>query len=133
MKYPFIKKFIPVVGLFIFVNIVLFIFEEILSANGFAVNFILGANAVLFLLSLFGFFIQTKGVRSSNINAFIRGVYSSVLLKMFIIMGAILIYILIAGGTVNKPAIFTSMAIYILYTSVEVIQLMKIVRKKPNV
>jgi hypothetical protein len=114
------------------VNILLLIFKNILTSYGFDVNFILGANVVLFLLSLSGFFIQNKGVRSSNINAFIRGVYSSVLLKMFIIMGGILIYILIAGGKVNKPALFTSMAIYILYTSVEVIQLMKIVRKKPN-
>jgi hypothetical protein len=132
MKYPFIKKLIPLLSLFIFVNILLLIFKNILTGYGFDVNFILGANVVLFLLSLSGFFIQNKGVRSSNINAFIRGVYSSVLLKMFIIMGGILIYILIAGGKVNKPALFTSMAIYILYTSVEVIQLMKIIRKKPN-
>jgi hypothetical protein len=132
MKYPFIKKLIPLLSLFIFVNILLLIFKNILTGYGFDVNFILGANVVLFLLSLSGFFIQNKGVRSSNINAFIRGVYSSVLLKMFIIMGGILIYILIAGGEVNKPALFTSMAIYILYTSVEVIQLMKIIRKKPN-
>jgi hypothetical protein len=132
MKYPFIKKLIPLLSLFIFVNILLLIFKNILTSYGFDVNFILGANVVLFLLSLSGFFIQNKGVRSSNINAFIRGVYSSVLLKMFIIMGGILIYILIAGGKVNKPALFTSMAIYILYTSVEVIQLMKIIRKKPN-
>ena len=132
MKHPLIKKLIHVLSLFIFVNILLLIFKSILTGYGFDVNFILGANVVLFLLSLSGFFIQTKGVRSSNINAFIRGVYSSVLLKMFIIMAAILIYILAAGGNVNKPALFTSMAIYILYTSVEVIQLMKIVRKKPN-
>ena len=132
MKYPFMKKLIPVLSLFIFVNILLLIFKNIFTGYGFDVNFILVANVVLFFLSLSGFFIQTKGVHSSNINAFIRGVYSSVLLKMFIIMGAILIYILIAGGKVNKPALFTSMAIYILYTSVEVIQLMKIVRKKPN-
>jgi hypothetical protein len=126
------KKLIPLLSLFIFMNILLFIFKNILTGYGFDVNFILGANVVLFLLSFSGFFIQTKGVRSSNINAFIRGVYSSVLLKMFIIMGIILVYILIAGGKVNKPALFTSMAIYILYSSVEVIQLMKIVRKKPN-
>ncbi|HJY21302.1 MAG TPA: hypothetical protein VJ279_00370 [Hanamia sp.] len=132
MKHPLIKKLIPVLSLFIFVNILLLIFKSILTGYGFDVNFILGANVVLFLLSLSGFFIQTKGVHSSNINDFIRGVYSSVLLKMFIIMAAILIYILAAGGNVNKPALFTSMAIYILYTSVEVIQLMKIVRKKPN-
>lgn len=129
----FMKKLIPLIGLFIVLNIMLLVFKNLLILNGFEINFILVANAILFILSFSGFYIQTRGVRSSNINAFIRGVYSSVLLKMFIIMGAILIYILVAGGKVNTPALFTSMGIYLLYTSVEVIQLMKIARKNPNV
>lgn len=132
MKYPFIKKIVPLIALFVFLNIILLSFRDALILRGFEINFILWANVILFLLSFSGFMIQTRGVRSANINAFIRGVYSSVLLKMFIIMGAILIYILVAGGQVNKPALFTSMAIYLLYTSIEVIQLMKIVRKKPD-
>jgi hypothetical protein len=73
-----------------------------------------------------------KGLRSANINAFIRGVYSSLLLKMVIIMIAVIIYIFITGGKVNKPSLFTSIGIYFLYTSIEVTQLMKIARRKPN-
>ena len=132
MKNPFIKKFIPVIALFVFINVLIFIFKTFLIQNSFEINFLLGANVVLFLLSSFGFFIQTKGVYSSNLNAFIRGVYSSILMKMFVIMAAILIYILVTGGQVNKPSLFTSMAFYLLYTSIEVIQLMKIAREKPN-
>jgi hypothetical protein len=36
------------------------------------------------------------------------------------------------GGQVNKPSLFTSMGIYLVYTSMEVIQLMKIARKKTD-
>jgi len=64
--------------------------------------------------------------------AFIRGVYSSILMKIFVVVAAILIYIFVTGGKVSKASLFTSMAFYLLYTSIEVIQLMKIVRKKPN-
>ncbi len=132
MNNLLVKKFIPVIALFIFINVFLLIFKNYLTQNGFEINFILIANVILFLLSSFGFFIQTKGVNSSNINAFIRGIYSSLLMKMFVIVAAIFIYIFVTGGQVNKPSLFVSMAIYLLYTSIEVIQLMKIARRKPN-
>lgn len=132
MKNPLLEKFTPVIVLFIFINVLVFIFKNFLLQNGFDINFFLGANTILFLLSAFGFFIQTKGANSPNINAFIRGIYLSLLMKMFVIAAAVFIYILIIGGKINKPALFTSMAIYILYTSVEVMQLMKITRKKPD-
>jgi len=132
MNQTLLKKLFPVIVVFILINVLAFIFRNTLNVAGFNVDFLLAANVVLFLLTCFGFFIQTKGVRSTNIHAFIRGVYSSLLLKMFVIVGAIVIYILIMGGQVNKPALFTSMGIYLVYTSIEVIQLMKIARKKTD-
>jgi hypothetical protein len=132
MNQTLLKKLFPVIVVFILINVLAFIFRNTLNVAGFNVAFLLSANVVLFLLTCFGFFIQTKGVRSTNIHAFIRGVYSSLLLKMFVIVGAIVIYILIMGGQVNKPALFTSMGIYLIYTSIEVIQLMKIARKKTD-
>jgi hypothetical protein len=132
MIQSLIKKFIPVIGLFLLINLVVFIFGNSMKEYGFNIAFLLVANAILFILTFLGFYIQTKGVRSTNINAFIRGVYSSLLLKMFVIVVAILIYILVMGGEANKPAILASMGIYLVYTSLEVIQLMKIARKKPD-
>ncbi len=114
------KKYAPVIILFVFINALVFIFKSFLQLNGFETGFLLIANAVLFFLSLSGFFIQMKGLKSTNINAFIRSVYSSLLLKMLIIMIAVLIYIFITRGKVNKPSLFTSMGLYLLYTSIEV-------------
>lgn len=129
MNNTLTKKFIPVISLFIVINLVIFIFKSSLVDYRFDIPFLLVANVLLFLLSLFGFYIQTRGVRSANVNAFVRGLYSSLLLKMFVIIGAIFIYIYVMEGHVNKPSLFTSMAIYLIYTSIEVIQLMKIARK----
>ena len=122
----------PVIVLFVFINAMVFIFKSFLRLNGFEIQFLLISNAVLCILSLSGFFIQMKGLKSSNINAFIRSVYSSLLLKMIIIMIAVIVYIFVNGGKVNKPSLFTSMGLYFLYTSIEVTQLMKITRRKPN-
>lgn len=127
-----LKKFTPLILLFVVINILILIFAGSLIASGFNLGFLLGANVVLFVLSCLGFIIQTKGVRSTNIHAFIRGVYSSLLLKMFVIVAAIVIYILVMGGKANKASLFTSMAIYLVYTSIEVIQLMKIARNKTD-
>ena len=132
MKNPLFNKFIPVLAFFIMISLLTLVFKKWLIQNGFEVGFLFGANVVLFLLSSFGFFIQTKGVNSTNVNAFIRGIYSSLLMKMFVIVAAIFIYIYITGGKVNKPALFASMAIYLVYTSIEVTQLMKIARRKPD-
>ena len=127
-----IKKFIPVIGLFLLVNLILFIFGNSLKESGFNIWFLVAANAILFLITFLGFYVQTKGVRSTNVNAFVRGVYSSLLIKMFIIVVAIVIYILAMGGKTDQLSILTAMGIYIIYTAVEVVQLMKIARKKPD-
>ncbi|MGN6266272.1 MAG: hypothetical protein ACTHM5_11395 [Ginsengibacter sp.] len=132
MLQSLVKKFIPVIGLFLLINLIVFIFFNSLKEYGFNVAFLIVANIILFLLTFFGFYLQTRGVRSTNINAFIRGVYSSLLLKMFVIVGAILVYIVALGGEVNKPSILTSLGIYLVYTFLEVVQLMKIARKNPD-
>src|SRR5690242_868606 len=126
------KKFIPITGLFLLINLVAFIFEPSLREYGFNVGFLIVANAILFIITFLGFYMQTRGVRSTNINAFVRGVYSSLLVKMFVADGAILIYILMMGGAVNTPSILASMGIYLVYTPVEVVQLMKIARRKTD-
>lgn len=129
---PILKKFSPLLLLFIFINILIFIFSKSLLSFGFNLSFLLAANAIIFMITLIGFTLQAKGSKSANVNAFIRGIYASLLMKMFVIVAAILIYVSLIGAEINKPSLFTSLAIYLIYTCIEVIQLMKIARKKPN-
>lgn len=127
-----LKTLSPLILLFLVINILVFIFAKSLIASGFNLPFLLSANAVIFLLTFFGFALQAKGSSSTNVNAFIRGIYTSLLMKMFVIVGAIVIYVAVIGAEINKPSLFASLAIYLVYTCIEVIQLMKIARKKPD-
>jgi len=126
------NKSVPVIVLFILVNSLAFIFKTFLHDHGFGIKFLLAANLLLFCISLFAFFIQMRGLKSTNINAFIRGVYASLLVKIFIVIIALSIYLFITKGKINKPSLFTSMALYMVYTFIEVRQLMKISRRKTN-
>ena len=126
------NKSAPLIVLFILINALAFIFKTFLHNQGFGIKFLLTANLLLFCMSLFAFFIQMSGLKSTNINAFIRGVYGSLLVKVFIVIIALGIYLFITKGKVNKPSLFTSMGLYILYTVIEVRQLMKISRRKTN-
>jgi hypothetical protein len=126
------KKFIPLIMIFIFINAFIVIFNSFLWKHGFDDEFLLAANLLLFLLSVTGFFIQVKAIKSTNINAFLRGVYTSLILKIFIVMIVLGIYLFITGGKVNTPSLLTSMVLYLLYTTIEVKQLMKIYRTNPN-
>ena len=126
------NKSVPVIVLFILVNSLAFIFKTFLHDHGFGIKFLLAANLLLFCLSKLAFFIQMRGLKSININAFIRSVYASLLIKIFIVIIALAIYLFITKGKINRPSLFTSMALYILYTFIEVRQLMKISRRKTN-
>ena len=126
------KKYMPLLILFAIVMVVAFVFKNKLQAAGFDIPFLYIANTILFVLSFSGFLLQLRGLRSANNNAFIRGVYGSLLLKIFIVLIAVFAYVFLTHGKINKPSLFTSMALYIVYTCVEVAQLMKIARKKTN-
>jgi hypothetical protein len=126
------KKYIPIIILFILLTGLILVFRVLLESNGFNINFLLIANTILFLLSLIGFIIQGKAINSQDAQKFVRGVYASMMIKMFICMIAVLIYMVMNKENINKPALFTSMGIYVLYTIIEVSGLMKAARKNTN-
>ncbi len=126
------KKFAPLILLFVLITLIIFILKPFLKSNGFSINFLLIGNLILFMISFSGFLFQVRGLRSTNTNAFIRGIYSSLLIKMFVIIIAVFMYAFITNGKVNKPSLFTCMGLYFLYTAIEVKQLMKIARKKSD-
>ena len=126
------KIFLPVILVFIILNSLIIVFKTFLEANGFDRDFLIIANLLLFTLSMSALYVQRRAIQSNNPNAFVRGVYAAIIIKFFVCMIAVMIYAFIKGSNVNKPALFTSMGIYILYTSFEVAALMKVARKKKN-
>ena len=124
--------YLPLFIVFGLVFILVMVFKDYLISKDVNTNFILGANFILFTLSIAGLFIQSRGAGSENLNVFLRGIYTSLLMKMFLIVGGVLVYITIMGGEVNRPAIFICMALYFIFTAIEIKQIMKIVRKKTD-
>ncbi len=126
------NAYLPIVLLFIVFNGIILIAKSFLENNGFDVSFLVWANVFLLIISLGGFLLQRKGLQSPNPQAFVRGVYISMMFKMFITMIVVLIYVFIVRSKINKPGLFTAMGMYIIYTVIEVSALMKVVRKKKN-
>ena len=123
-----INKLFPALLIFILVNVIVFAMKDFLSRNNVDTGFVLITNLLLFVLVAFSMLLQLGSLHSANNHAFIRGVYTSMMIRMFICMVAIFIYIYSKSGNVNKPGLFTGMGLYILYTAVEVNGLMKAVR-----
>lgn len=124
------KKFYPVVIVFVILTLVFFLIRGTLKPLNIDGDFILSANVLLFVLTWFSFWLQSRHIHSPSIHAFIRGVYGSVLVKMLFIIAALFIFIVASGNKINTGAVLISMGIYIIYSSLEVYQLMKMVKKK---
>jgi len=126
------KAFLPIVLLFIILNGIILTFKTFLDGHGFDREFLIWANLFLFFISIGGFLLQRKGLQSPNPQAFVRGMYASMMFKMFICILVVLIYVFLFRSKINKPGIFTAMGMYIVYTVVEVTALMKVARTKKN-
>ncbi|MEO6455658.1 MAG: hypothetical protein ABIN97_16375 [Ginsengibacter sp.] len=118
---------------FIISNGLITVFNTFLERNGFDREFLIIANLFFFILSLAALILQRRGLQSENPNAFVRGVYGSILLKLFVVIIAVTTYAFIKTKSINKPAIFFSMGLYIIYTSIEVATLMKLAKARSNV
>jgi hypothetical protein len=121
--YPFIILFSLLTGLFLTTN------KFLLSKN---VDFkiLIWANIIFFIIYLLVFLYQKKALQHSNPNVFIRSIMGGMMAKMFLTVIAVFGYVVLVGDTYNKKAVFISLIIYLLYLSVEVYSLMKLVKTK---
>ena len=132
MKQNKLRPLLPLTGVFLIVGALSFTGLGLLSRWGLDENVLGIGNIILFLATVLSYFLALRGLRSINPHAFVRSVYSSILLKFFICLSAALIYIMIYRGDLNKPAIFVCMGLYLVYTFIEVGTLIKLLKEKPN-
>ncbi len=107
------------------------VFRKILGTKGVDPDVLIVSNLLLFVLCIAGIYLQQKGLSSTGTPAFLRSVYSAMILKMFICIIVFFIYAYFAGD-INQPALFASMGLYVVYTALEVGTLMSILRKKKH-
>ena len=127
------KNIIPLVILFLVTAASIYAFRNFLELHGFDCLVFRGGNVFIYLVTAVSMVMLTKGLNAANTNAFLRNVYSGILIKLFACAGAAFTYILVSGKNLNKPALFASMGFYLVYTFVELSVMMKQTNVKKNV
>ena len=124
--------FVPVVLFFVISTALLILGNSQLQEWGVDQAVILAGNTLLFLITLVSFSLAVRGLANPNPHAFVRSVYGSIMIKLFACMIAAFVYISIKKTGLNKPALFTCMGLYLVYTFMEVSLLMKMLKRKPH-
>ncbi len=94
-------------------------------------NLLLTGNIILALVTVTNFFIITRAAKSDNPSVLVRAKTAGAMLKFFVAVGALLLYIFVNNRIINKPTIFIFLGIYLVYTVIETVKLSRIVKGKP--
>ena len=132
MKNRRTKAITPLLLFFVILTALLVTGKGMLERWGLDRDVVIIGNILLFLITLLSFNMGLKGLRDPNPHAFVRSVYSSILLKLFLCIIAAFIYISLYGNNLNKPALFTCMGLYLVYTFMEVSTLMKLLKDQSH-
>ena len=133
MNKTVFRSFRPLVLIFVITNALFLTSRARLNQWNIDVDVLIIGNLVLFAATAVSFFLFTRQLNSKNAQAIVRTVYGGVLSKMMICLVAVFVYISIAGKDVNKGGVFGCMFLYVLYTTLEVVTLMKMSKQKKNV
>jgi hypothetical protein len=88
-------------------------------------------NLILLIITLISYLLISRGVNTTNNQAFIRSIYISFILKFFLIIATVFLYATLAKE-LNKSALFICAIIYLVYNFIEVAALTKLVKQKKN-
>lgn len=89
-------------------------------------------NLLLFTITLISYLLAQRGLKNANTHVFIRAVIGGIMIKLFVSVIAAFIYISIFKKEINKPALFTCMGLYLVYTFLEVSVLTRQLKQKTN-
>ncbi|MGZ5286885.1 MAG: hypothetical protein ACXWV0_06120 [Flavisolibacter sp.] len=123
---------IPVILVFIILNALFIAGRSPLEKWGADQTVLILGNTFIFLITLVSFFIARRGLKNPNPNVFMRSVMGSIMIKMLLVVILAFIYISMYKKGINKPALFTCMGLYLVYTFIEVRSLMNLLKQKSN-
>ena len=124
------RSFLPIVLTFILVSVLALAVPSMLAAWKVDHAVLLGGNGLLFLLTAVSFYLYTRGLRNDNVQAFLRVMYGSMLIKFVGCLLAVLIYALVSRQGVNRNGILGCFVFYMLYTFLEVRILLQLSKPK---
>lgn len=126
------RPFMPVVLLFIILNAFFIAGRTMLQRWNADQNVLIIGNALLFIITIISFLLAQRGLKNTNTHAFIRAIIGGIMIKLFVFVIAAFIYISMFKKEINKPALFTCMGLYLVYTFFEVSVLTKQLKQKAN-
>ncbi len=132
MNQNSLRQLRPMILIFIFLNAFFIIRKGWLLKKNIDQDVLMIGNMLLFLVSLLTFLITYRSLKSNNPNAFVRAMYGGFIIKFFVVAIAAFAYIITTKKNVNKPALFSCMGMYIIYTFFEVNSLLRTLKQKKN-
>ena len=124
------KVLLPLFITFLVLTILIFTANFFYADRGVDYTVVMAANCLFFLISLFVFRMQYKAMFNRNPNVFIRSVMMGMIIKVFACIIAVVVYYFLSRHLFNKPAVYISMIIYIVFLTVEVKTIMKLNKSK---
>ncbi len=125
-----INQIIPLVIVFTMISGLLVAFSSALQSKGFNIEVLIYANILLIVISMISYFMQAKALSNKNPNVFIRSVMGGMMMKMFVCVIAVFLYVSYAGPQYNKRSVFAALFLYLVYLATEVAVVMKMNKRK---
>jgi cobalamin biosynthesis protein CobD/CbiB len=126
------KLYLPIVGLFVALSSFYLLGQNWLTKYGLSFNVLMAGNLILFLVTIISLYFHVKGFLHKNIQVFFRSVYGALMIKMLICAAAVVVYALIARPNINKPALYVCMALYFVYSFMEVRMVFRLLKQKQD-
>jgi|SRR5690625_3042126 len=89
-------------------------------------------NIILVVVTAASYYIGIRGLKNENQHAFVRQVYLSTFFKLLICAIGILIYAYVFRGSLHIGTIILLLGLYIIYTVLETLSLMKAAKTSSN-
>ncbi|MCB0698225.1 MAG: hypothetical protein H6551_06430 [Chitinophagales bacterium] len=120
------KKFIiTIFTLFVILSLVFYWMKTAMPGYNFTV--LMSGNVIMALLSTITYIIVIQQMKKAP-EAFVRGVYASSFLKLFVCIVSITVYAIVNKPNVHKPSLFVLFGIYAAYSITETWMLSKMAR-----
>jgi hypothetical protein len=128
----FNKSIGPLVIIFLILGALILVFRNYLEQHGFDWQVLTAGNLFIYLVTAISIQLLSKGLHAERTQVFLRNAYSGIMVKLFACAAAAFVYILVSGKSLNKPALFACMALYLVYTFVEISVIMRQSNEKKN-
>jgi len=126
------KPWLSLVLVFALLNCAFIAMENWFDKKGIDTDVLILGNLILFVATLLSFFVYVRSLKTSSSGAALRGMYGSFMIKFFICLAAVVVYLVVFKKNINKPALIICMGLYIVYTVIEVATLQKMLKRNKH-